>query len=191
MRANSFGYLLKQGLHNLWANRMMTLASVGVLCACLIIVGCAVLLTGNINSMVGYVEDQNEMVVFIYDENEVPVEEGTTSGSSDLSIAIPGDTGESASAWGYVDGINYGEEDDTFVSQYGVFTDADHDGYDDNTDYYFNFVDENQDGYDDNSGIYFGFPEGVRSCGVPDRHQRYDRGGSSGQPGKLCSAGPE
>ena len=47
-----------------------------------------------------------------------------------------------------------------FVSQYGVFTDADHDGYDDNTDYYFNFVDENQDGYDDNSGIYFGFPEG-------------------------------
>ncbi len=160
MRANSFGYLLKQGLHNLWANRMMTLASVGVLCACLIIVGCAVLLTGNINSMVGYVEDQNEMVVFIYDENEVPVEEGTTSGSSDLSIAIPGDTGESASAWGYVEGINYGEEDDTFVSQYGVFTDADHDGYDDNTDYYFNFVDENQDGYDDNSGIYFGFPEG-------------------------------
>ena len=140
MRANSFGYLLKQGLHNLWANRMMTLASVGVLCACLIIVGCAVLLTGNINSMVGYVEDQNEMVVFIYDENEVPVEEGTTSGSSDLSIAIPGDTGESASAWGYVDGINYGEEDDTFVSQYGVFTDADHDGYDDNTDYYLSLI---------------------------------------------------
>ena len=161
MKANSFGYLLKQGLHNLWANRMMTLASVGVLCACLIIVGCAVLLTDNINSMVGYVEDQNEMVVFIYDENEVPAEEGTASGSSSSSnIVVPGDTGESASAWGYVDGINYGEEEDTFASQYGVFTDADHDGYDDNTDYYFNFVDENQDGYDDNSGLYFGFPEG-------------------------------
>lgn len=159
MKANSFGYLLKQGLHNLWANRMMTLASVGVLCACLIIVGCAVLLTGNINSMVGYVEDQNEMVVFIYDEDEVPVEGGTASGGS-TTIVVPGDTGESASAWGYVDGINYGEEEDTFASQYGIFTDADHDGYDDNTDYYFNFVDENQDGYDDNSGLYFGFPEG-------------------------------
>ncbi len=155
MKANSFGYLLKQGLHNLWANRMMTLASVGVLSACLIIVGCAVLLVGNINSMVSYVEDQNEMMVFIYDEDEVPTGESTTT-----IIVIPEDTGVSASAWGYVDGINYGEEDDTFVSQYGVFTDADHDGYDDYTDYYFNFVDEDQDGYDDNSGLYFGFPDG-------------------------------
>ena len=160
MKANSFGYLLKQGLHNLWANRMMTLASVGVLCALLNHCRLCVLLTDNINSMVGYVEDQNEMVVFIYDENEVPAEEGTTSGSSSSNIVIPGDTGESASAWGYVDGINYGEEEDTFVSQYGVFTDADHDGYDDDTGYYFNFVDENQDGYDDNSNLYFGFPEG-------------------------------
>ncbi len=71
MRANSAKYLVKQGVVNLWANRMMTLASVGVLTACLIIVGFAVLLTENINGMVNYVESQNEMVVFIYDYDEV------------------------------------------------------------------------------------------------------------------------
>ena len=36
MRWSSFKYLFRQGLHSMLANRMMTLASVGVLCACLI-----------------------------------------------------------------------------------------------------------------------------------------------------------
>lgn len=70
MKANSVKYLMGQGVTGLWKNRMMTLASVGVLTACLLIVGFAVLLTENINQIVGYVESQNEMVAFMYKNGE-------------------------------------------------------------------------------------------------------------------------
>lgn len=70
MRASSFSYLSKQGVKSLWANRMMTLASVGVLTACLLIVGFAVLLTENINNMVTFVEQQNEFKAFVITETE-------------------------------------------------------------------------------------------------------------------------
>ena len=72
MKSNSFRYLIGQGVSGLWKNRMMTLASVGVLTACLLIVGFAVLLTENINQIVGYVESQNEMVAFLYKSGEEP-----------------------------------------------------------------------------------------------------------------------
>lgn len=64
MRISSFRYLLKNGLRNLWTNRMMTVASVGTLVACLLIVGLAILFSINIDSMVEYVGQQNELVVF-------------------------------------------------------------------------------------------------------------------------------
>lgn len=70
MRASSFSYLSKQGVKSLWSNRMMTLASVGVLTACLLIVGFAVLLTENINNMVHFVEQQNEFKAFVYTEKD-------------------------------------------------------------------------------------------------------------------------
>ena len=65
MRASSFRYLLKNGIKNLWTNRMMTVASVGTLVACLLIVGLAVLFSINIDNMVEYVGQQNELVVFM------------------------------------------------------------------------------------------------------------------------------
>lgn len=72
MKANSFKYLSRQGVKSLWLNRMMTLAAVGVLTACLLIVGFAVLLTENINSMVDYVQSQNEFVAFMeYEEDYI------------------------------------------------------------------------------------------------------------------------
>ena len=43
MRFSSFTYLVGQGLHNLKANKMMTLASMGVLIVCMILVGAAFL----------------------------------------------------------------------------------------------------------------------------------------------------
>ena len=43
MRASSMRYLMGNGFRNLWHNRLMTIASVGTLVACLLIVGVAVL----------------------------------------------------------------------------------------------------------------------------------------------------
>ena len=67
MRWSSFKYLSKQGLHSMVANRLMTLASVGVLTACLIITGVAALLSVNVTSYVDYLETLNEIVFFIDD----------------------------------------------------------------------------------------------------------------------------
>ncbi len=68
MKTSSFGYLLKEGCRNMISNRLMSVASIGVLTACLLLIGGAVLLTLNVNSIVGYVEDQNEVMVFVDDE---------------------------------------------------------------------------------------------------------------------------
>ncbi len=68
MRFSSIRFLVKQGLKNMGANRLMTFAGVGVLTACFIITGIAALLTININAMVQYLSGQNEIVVFMKPE---------------------------------------------------------------------------------------------------------------------------
>lgn len=65
MRFDSFKYLVKQGWHNMVANRLMTLASIGVLSACLIITGLASLISLNVNRVVDYLQNQNEIQVYI------------------------------------------------------------------------------------------------------------------------------
>lgn len=65
MKWSSFQYLTKQGRHNLRANRLMSLASIGVLTACLLLTGIAGLFSANVNSLVEYLGDQNETVVYL------------------------------------------------------------------------------------------------------------------------------
>lgn len=68
MRFSSFIYLVGQGLHNMRANRLMTLASMGVLTVCMILVGAAYLLGVNVDAVVGYIGSQNESYVFVSDD---------------------------------------------------------------------------------------------------------------------------
>lgn len=68
MSSGSFLYILKDALVNLKNNRVMSIASVGILTSCLVMLGSAMLLVGNINSFLSKVEKSNEIVVFI-DEN--------------------------------------------------------------------------------------------------------------------------
>ena len=65
MRFSSFTYLVGQGLHNLKANRLMTLASMGVLTVCMLLIGAAFLLGANIDAMVDYIGDQNQTIVYM------------------------------------------------------------------------------------------------------------------------------
>jgi len=83
MNWSSFKYLTKQGFHNMGANRLMTLAGVGVLTACLIITGVAVLFTLNVDSLVTYLGSQNETIVYID-----PEWEGTADELADLEAQI-------------------------------------------------------------------------------------------------------
>ncbi len=64
----SFGYLLKEGVRSLWNNRTMTLASICVLISCLLLTGTAVLLTMNMSSAMGMVEETNSVTVYLEDD---------------------------------------------------------------------------------------------------------------------------
>ncbi len=67
MNKGSFGYLFKQGIHNTWLNRVMSAASIGILTACLILIGCTGLLALNISDVFVKVENETEMIVYIDD----------------------------------------------------------------------------------------------------------------------------
>ncbi len=65
MNISSMKYLSMQGLHNLARNRLMSLAGIAVLSACLMLTGIAWLFTVNVNSLVDYMGNQNETVVYL------------------------------------------------------------------------------------------------------------------------------
>ena len=53
MKMGSMKYLVGEGVKNTWVNRLMSLASVGVLVACMVIIGLAILISENVNNAVG------------------------------------------------------------------------------------------------------------------------------------------
>lgn len=68
MKGSSFGYLIKEGAKNIYANRLMSFASIGTLVACMLLIGSSLLFSLNVNQAVGYVEQQNEVEVELADE---------------------------------------------------------------------------------------------------------------------------
>jgi len=70
VRGSSFVYLIKEGFRNIYQNRVISIAAIGVLMACLLLVGSSMLFTINVNELVGYFESQNEIMVFLDDDVE-------------------------------------------------------------------------------------------------------------------------
>lgn len=68
MKLSSFRYLLKEGLRNVWSNRMMSIASVGVLISCLLLTGAAVLFSANVNSVMKTIEGENSINIYLKQE---------------------------------------------------------------------------------------------------------------------------
>lgn len=67
MSFSSFGYLIKEGIKNIWSNRMMSLASIGVLISCLVLTGSAMMITVNVSDIVDSVGDKNVTTVYLDD----------------------------------------------------------------------------------------------------------------------------
>ena len=65
---NSFFYLVKQGFKNLWNNHLMSLASIGVLVSCMLLIGAAALLSINVSHVIDELEDQSEAIVYLDDD---------------------------------------------------------------------------------------------------------------------------
>lgn len=68
MKGASLKYLTREGFRNMWVNRLMTLASVTVLLACLVIIGAGGMTFLNINALLDRVESQNVVMVFLEKE---------------------------------------------------------------------------------------------------------------------------
>ncbi|MCL2068477.1 MAG: permease-like cell division protein FtsX [Oscillospiraceae bacterium] len=65
MRVHNFAYLFRTGIKNIFYNKLMSFACIGVLVACLLLIGSSMLFTITINNMATDVESQNEVVVFL------------------------------------------------------------------------------------------------------------------------------
>lgn len=60
-------YFFGEALRNLWKNRVMSLASFGVLAVCLVLLGSSLLVSYNIKKVVTDIEGQNQVMVFLND----------------------------------------------------------------------------------------------------------------------------
>ncbi len=69
MKMGSIKYLIKEGFRGTWANRLMSLASIGVLVACMVVIGLAILISENVTMAVGELEKQNVVMVYMKDYN--------------------------------------------------------------------------------------------------------------------------
>lgn len=71
MKLRSVKYLSGEGLKSMWSNRLMSVASVGVLVACMVLIGLAILISLNVNKMLGTLEQQNVIMAYFNDLNSV------------------------------------------------------------------------------------------------------------------------
>ena len=68
MKINTFGYCIEQGVINLYKNRLMSLASIGTISACILIIGIFYSIISNIDYMVNKFQDNIGVAVF-FEEN--------------------------------------------------------------------------------------------------------------------------
>ena len=79
MKGSSLKYLTREGFRSIWINKLMSLASVAVLMACLVIIGLGAMIFFNINSLLDSVENQN--VIMVFAENDATDEEVSIIGN--------------------------------------------------------------------------------------------------------------
>lgn len=64
MKNRNIRYLTHEGIKNIAINRLMSVASVAVLMSCLVIIGFALLLFLNVDSLLNHIESQNVVMAF-------------------------------------------------------------------------------------------------------------------------------
>lgn len=65
MKISSMKYLIKEGFRNIWSNRLMSIASIGVLISCLLLTGAAALFSLNVNTAMESVEQKNSTTIYL------------------------------------------------------------------------------------------------------------------------------
>lgn len=110
MKLSSANYLFKQGLKNIWTNRIMSFASFCILLVSLLMIGFSVLFTDNINLFIGSIEDKNEVVIFLKDD-------ATDDDAEKMGISLKGINN--------IDSVTFYSKEDAFNDLKKNMTDAD------------------------------------------------------------------
>ncbi|MFV0400933.1 MAG: permease-like cell division protein FtsX [Oscillospiraceae bacterium] len=71
MKLHNMSYLVKQGVRSVFQNKLMSFSCIGVLVACMMMIGGSVLITASVNNIVTDVQGNTEIVVYL--------EQGTTN----------------------------------------------------------------------------------------------------------------
>lgn len=87
MKLRSVRYLTSNGLKNIWVNRLMSIASIGVLVACMSIIGVAVMITKNVDKALTDIEKENVIMVYFNDKNSVLYGEASKNTESTASTS--------------------------------------------------------------------------------------------------------
>ncbi len=99
MKLSSIKYLIKEGFKGAWANRLMSLASIGVLVACMVVIGLAILISENVTMAIGNLEKQNVVMVYMKDYNWAlysdALQNDTESADSQVADSASQDSAES------------------------------------------------------------------------------------------------
>jgi cell division transport system permease protein len=95
MKIQSLKYLTREGFRNVWVNRLMSVASVGVLVACMVLIGMALLITKNVDKSMQSLEQQNVVMVYFNDKNSVIYSDKAVSGQ-DENLSQTGEIPDSA-----------------------------------------------------------------------------------------------
>lgn len=98
MKMGSVKYLVGEGVKNTWVNRLMSLASVGVLVACMVIIGLAILISENVNKAVGNLEQQNVVMAYMKDYSWALYGDRDTSSADSSAAAASSDSTTSSAA---------------------------------------------------------------------------------------------
>lgn len=91
MKLSSMNYLFKQGMKNMWTNRIMSVASFCILLVSLLLIGFTLLFVDNINQFLGGIENKNEVVIFLEeDADEITIRsmENTLNGMNNVSSVV-------------------------------------------------------------------------------------------------------
>ena len=67
MKSTKTGYLIKEGFRSIVTHGFMSFATVTIIVACLVIMGCFTLIAVNISSMISDLESNNQMIAYVED----------------------------------------------------------------------------------------------------------------------------
>lgn len=82
MKLTSVKYLVGNGFKNIWLNKLMSVASIGVLVACMSVIGLAVSVSINANHAMSVVEQENVVLAYFNDRNSALYSASASGGAS-------------------------------------------------------------------------------------------------------------